>query len=274
MKNFSSLVLLSSIFLLTVVLGLNTAVYILPLMYPSDGTEPVMQPVVEDPQEVGNVAYIFLMIIIVTAIMLFLMKRKMAVFINVLLMFSFYTGTMMTLAPILGDPALIVSLVLIAFYAYDVFKRKRTETLLAAFVLLLTLSGVGAYLGASLGLIPALALIVVMATYDFIAVFITKHMVELAKGAKQGVNLMFIIPVNERAMGLGAGDIALPTAFTISVFAEKGLSHAIPTALGGLMGLIWLFYYIINKREVTLPALPPIVCGLLFGYGLSWVVLG
>ena len=86
--------------------------------------------------------------------------------------------------------------------------------------------------------------------------------------------MMFLVPVGDRTMGLGAGDVALPLTFTVSVFAAHGAGYAITTAYGGLLGLVSLFYYLQGKRDTTLPALPPIVAGLLVGYGLCRLLLG
>lgn len=274
MRSFPSLVIISSVFMLCAIMAMNTASHIIPLMHPPRGEQQFIKPAVEDPQDIGNVAYIFAIILLVTAGMLYLLKKKRASLINGILLMSFLTGTTLTLSPVLGDLAILASFLLVGCYAYELYKKNRAKTILSSFVLLLTLSGVGAYLGVSLGIVPALMLIIVMAVYDYVAVFVTKHMVELARGAQDGINMMFVIPVEDRAMGLGAGDIALPTAFIISVFAEKGISHAIPTAMGGLMGIIWIFYYILDKRDITLPALPPIVCGLILGYALSLLALG
>ena len=85
---------------------------------------------------------------------------------------------------------------------------------------------------------------------------------------------MFLVPVGDRMMGLGAGDVAIPTTFVVSVYAAHGIGYAVPTAYGGLIGVVSLFYYLIDREGATLPALPPITAGLLIGYGLCLLILG
>jgi len=42
-------------------------------------------------------------------------------------------------------------------------------------------AGVGALLGASFGIVPSLLFLIILCVYDFVSVFITKHMITLAK---------------------------------------------------------------------------------------------
>ncbi len=56
--------------------------------------------------------------------------------------------------------------------------------------------GVGVALGTGFSFVTALALMAILAVYDFIAVFITKHMITLAN-AVQSQNLAFMVDVKE-----------------------------------------------------------------------------
>ncbi|MFH1055274.1 MAG: presenilin family intramembrane aspartyl protease [Candidatus Altiarchaeota archaeon] len=269
MKYFISLTFLSSTYLLTLILGLNTAAFILPLMYPPEGQEQVIAPVVSNPESMGSSLQLFLYIIIGTAVMLILIKKKLNIIIQAAVGFSLLIGTLFTYSAIFGDLALLLTpLSLILAYL------KRDTIVANNMLLTFGIAGIGSLLGASLGILPALALILIMSAYDLIAVFVTKHMVTLAKESQGKFTLMFTIPVGDRAIHLGAGDIAIPLTFSASVLAAKGAGYAIPTALGGLLGLIALFYYILGREKVTLPALPPITAGLIFGYALCLLTLG
>ena len=269
MKYFSNLVLLCSIYLVTIILGLNTAAFILPLMYPPPGGEQVLEPIVSEPESVGSSLHIFLYILAATAVMLFLLKRKWGAVIRIALFFSFLVGTFFSSTSIMGDLALVFTPLLIILIMW-----RRDSVVLANVVLVFTIAGIGALLGSSLGFTPALVLILLMSLYDIVAVFITKHMVTLAEESKGKFALMFIIPVGERTIGLGAGDIAMPLTFTVSVLASHGAGYAIPTAYGGLLGLVSLFYYMQGRGNVTLPALPPITAGLFIGYLMCALTLG
>ncbi|MBU0761417.1 MAG: hypothetical protein KKD39_00180 [Candidatus Altiarchaeota archaeon] len=268
MKHINSLVLLCSIYLLTIVMGLHTAAFIQPLMYPPKGGEPVIQPAVDDPESVSSAGYFFVSILAITFVMLVFMKYRLGFFIKAAMLVSFFTGTLFTSTALFGDAGVIIPIVFSAL----ILLRFKSE-LFYDVVLVFTISGVGALLGSSLGLVPALVLVVIMSVYDFVAVFFTKHMVSLAKGAVEGgVPMMFAVPVGDRFMHLGAGDVALPLTLSVSVMASQGIIYAIPTALGGVIGIITLFSYIQNKKGATLPALPPIVGGQLIGYGLAILV--
>ena len=268
MKYIKSLALLGSIYLFTAVLAFNTASFIMPLIYPPVGEEQILAPVVENPQDPTNVLHIFLMVLIATFFMLFMMKKGWGNVIKIFLFFSFFTGTLFTLSPIFGDIAIILTLTLIAIH-YLKPKNWTVSTLLLSF----TLSGIAAYLGLSLGFLPALLLIIGLSIYDIIAVFVTKHMVTLAKGTGPGINMMFSIPCGKRIMGLGAGDIVIPLSFCISVYITYGIGTAISTCFGGLAGIIVLFNIIQTKKDTVLPALPPIVSGLILGLILDLLLL-
>ncbi len=269
MRDYRNLVLLCSIYLTTILLGLNTASFILPLMYPPEGQEQVIQPVVSNPEDPASSIHIFLYILVATAALLFIMKKKWGFIIRGALMLSFFMGILFTTSAFVGDYSLILTILILA---YAFWRRSDPNTV--NIVLVLTISGVGSVLGASLGFTPALILLLLMSVYDVVAVFVTKHMVKIAEESKGKFALMFLIPLGDRVMGLGAGDLALPLAFTVSVLATHGTGHAIPTAFGGLLGLIALYYYLQSKEKAALPALPPISIGLLIGYLMSAAILG
>jgi presenilin-like A22 family membrane protease len=79
------------------------------------------------------------------------------------------------------------------------------------------------------------------------------------------------VPVGDKMIGLGTGDLAIPLAFTVSVLRDSTVAHAIITSIGGLVGLIILFAYILNKKDIVLPALPPLAAGLIIGYGVGMI---
>jgi presenilin-like A22 family membrane protease len=269
MRYFSSLTLLCSIYLVTIFLGLNTAEFILSLMYPPAGQEQIIEPMVAEPESVGSSIQIFAYILAATLLLLFLMKRKWGFIIRIALFFSFLVGTFFTAAAFMGDLSLLFTPVMLGLVIL-----RRDCPIISNVVLAFTISGIGAFLGASLGFTPALALLLLMSLYDIVAVFVTKHMLTLAEGAKGRFAFMFLIPVGDRTLGLGAGDIALPLTFVVSVFKSSGIGYAIPTAYGGLLGLVALFFYMQGKEKIGLPALPPITIGLYIGYLMSQLILG
>jgi presenilin-like A22 family membrane protease len=166
--------------------------------------------------------------------------------------------------------------------------------------------GVGLILGLGFGPVAALFLIMILAVYDFIAVFITKHMITLANVAMQN-NLALMVDVNEYAavpkssmskeqlsaydkavrenqikipkevsgavakgnitipasVGLGTGDLAVPLMVAISSYKlYLNFTLSIFIAIGGTFGLI-LTMFILRRYKRALPAIPPILFGIL-----------
>ncbi|MFH1402746.1 MAG: presenilin family intramembrane aspartyl protease [Candidatus Altiarchaeota archaeon] len=268
MQSQKSLALLASIYLTTMVVGLHVGSFFLPLMYPPGGGEPVVQPAVSDPDSVSSSLHIFLYVLIVTAVVLLLMKHRLGYVIRAVMMLAFFSGMTFSLSSFIGDAGLLIALVLSVVLYF-----RRNSLVLTNVSLCLALSGIGGWFGASLSLVPALILLLVLAVYDFISVFITKHMVRIAEESKgDSLPLMFLIPFRERNLGIGTGDMVLPLVLTVSVFKDYGPGYAIPTAFGGLLGLVWLFYYIQGRGRTVLPALPPIAAGLFIGLGMVWAV--
>ncbi len=227
----------------------------------------VLPPVVENPEDPTSSLQIFAYILISTAILLILMKYKFDLVIKLIIYLGLFWGLGITLWGLLGDTGALLAIpVFIAAY----WKRQNLTVMNA--LLILSLPGIGSWMGASLAFIPSLILLIGLAIYDLIAVFGTKHMVTLAEGAKGKLPLMFGIPVGKRILGLGTGDLAIPLVFSVSVLRDYTLTQAVTTSLGGLLGLAALFFYILNKKDVVLPALPPITLGLLLGFGLGMII--
>ncbi len=109
-----------------------------------------------------------------------------------------------------------------------------------------------AIVAAGLSPVVTLLLLVILAIYDYISVFVTKHMVTLAKavagpGAKIGHGEKHL---------LGAGDVAIPGMFAISL-ARASLLASIMAALGAVLGIVFTTWLAKRWRRV-LPALPSI----------------
>ncbi len=227
----------------------------------------VLQPVVQNPDNPFSSLQIFLYVLVSTAVLLILLKYRLGFIIQAFIYFGLFGGLSLTLWGLLGDIGfmLAIPLMIIAIW-------KRNNLAVTDALLILSIPGIGSWLGASLSFIPALILLIGLAVYDLIAVFGTKHMVTLAEGAKGKIPLMFAIPVGDRVLGLGTGDLAIPLVFSVSVLRDYSMTQAITTSLGGLLGLMALFFYILNKKDIVLPALPPITVGLILGYAVGVVL--
>lgn len=128
----------------------------------------------------------------------------------------------------------------------------------------ISVAGVGALIGISLGVIPVLVFLILLSVYDFIAVFKTKHMVKLAKGITNK-NLAFTvaIPTKEHQFELGTGDLVLPLVFAVSVLNASpapypfSLVPALMVLAASLIGLLFTIEWVSRHIGKALPALPP-----------------
>src|SRR3989344_5469314 len=143
--------------------------------------------------------------------------------------------------------------------------------------IILGVAGIGSLLG--LALFPKTVVIVMVALsfYDIIAVYVTGHMIKMARAMMDsGATFGFIIPSQMRGflsnkqeaqsqigskgqfMILGSGDIGLPVVLASSV-ARYSVDGAIVVALFSLIGLFITHLVFVNQRErKPMAALPPI----------------
>ncbi|MFW9853175.1 MAG: presenilin family intramembrane aspartyl protease [Candidatus Thorarchaeota archaeon] len=149
-------------------------------------------------------------------------------------------------------------------------------------------SGVGALLGVSLGIAPCIIFMMILSVYDFVSVFITKHMVKMAKAITERPMAFTIAAPHKfkkakyiphkgakkkvHVFQLGLGDIILPLMFSVSILNKFTILHSIITIIGSLIGLLFLTVYITRKPR-ALPALPFVCSGTLAGYIVSMLIL-
>lgn len=143
-------------------------------------------------------------------------------------------------------------------------------------------AGVGALFGFSLGFFPTAVFIILLSAYDYIAVFKTKHMIEMARVLSTR-QLSFAVTAKdvparkpkekreiyvERAMregerlDLGTGDLSVPVMISVSAYTlgANGLLYSLAAAIGSTVSL-YLMLKFVSKQKVFLPALPPICLG-------------
>ena len=147
-------------------------------------------------------------------------------------------------------------------------------------------AGVGAIFGFSLGFLPAVIFTILLSIYDYIAVFKTRHMVEMARELSTR-NLSFAVTAKEvperkqnekvevyveRAnrdgdrLDLGTGDLSVPAMVAVSAYTlgPNGLIYSFAVAAGSTIALYALLKFV-TKERVFLPALPPICLGGMLG---------
>lgn len=254
--------------------------------------------------------FLFIYIIVVTAFILFIIKIKKSflrgleafvIFVSSWLTFSFlipfpiqamWGGFISYLLSPLGSMGFILfnalSLEFLFALALTIWKALRPTILSQNIAAIFSGSGVGALLGLSLGIVPTIIFMMILSVYDFVSVFITKHMVNLAKAVTERPMAFTIaaphkfkeakyIPIKNakkkiHIFQLGLGDIIIPLMFSVSILNKFTIFHSLITMIGSLIGLLFLTFYI-TKKPQALPALPFVCTGALAGYLISIFVL-
>ena len=131
----------------------------------------------------------------------------------------------------------------------------------------LATAGVGVIFGISLSPLPVILFLLFLSVYDYISVFKTKHMVEMAefivkKDLAFTVTAKEIIDGKERRIDLGTGDLIAPVILEVSTLAYMPFSATIFVFIGAVASLA-VFLFLVWKKKLVLPALPPLVFGML-----------
>lgn len=144
---------------------------------------------------------------------------------------------------------------------------------------ILATAGVGVIFGISLSPIPLIIFLIMLSAYDFLAVFATKHMVEMANFIVKK-DLAFTITAKapprkpgekEQRIDLGTGDMIAPIMLEVSVLAQFGPVATIFVFVGSIVSLA-LFLTLVWKKKMVLPALPPIVLGMVVSLTLGFLI--
>ena len=217
----------------------------------------------EDPESIVNVVYFLFLMLVVTAVMLILIRKKIRVVISVILAISLamviYYVAFALLSPFIPNIAAHITGAVIGIGGILLLKFYPEWFVIDA-VGLITSAGCAAIFGISLSPLPVVVLLILLVVYDYVAVHKTKHMLTLADGVmQQKMPIMFLVPKKlkysyaregfaiqdkkeERgAYMLGLGDVIFPGVLVVSaqVFCD-GLNvfgFALPS-LGALAGAV------------------------------------
>ena len=230
----------------------------------------------EDKESVENSFGLFGYILVFTAILIVLLrilKGKRLYFILKALEIMAVFSTTVIVFSIIGDLAgIIAGIAMVAAriaLPKNVWLRNLSSVIAGA--------GAGALIGISIGVFPMIVFIILLAAYDYIAVFKTKHMVEIAKNvAPQNMSFTYALPTKDHQFELGTGDIVIPLAFASSVLAENIQTIAPPAhvvapiliILASFAGLFLTLEYLSKRIGMALPALPPQTLLMLIVFGI------
>jgi presenilin-like A22 family membrane protease len=270
---------LIGMFIIAQLLGIFTGIAIL-----SDLTEnPYVQELVitTDAEEPTN-ALLFMGYILVGAVMMLILIRLFKIFpwtfrliefvlISTSSSIVFYAFLRLGLGYDLSTFVAIIMGLSFSLLKMIVPDLKNTAAVLAT-------AGVGVIFGISLTILPLIIFLVFLSLYDYASVFFTKHMVELANFVVRK-NLAFTITAKkkptrvgekERRVDLGTGDIIAPIMLEVSALSFNPVATVF-VFFGAIISLA-IFIHLVWRKKMVLPALPPIVFGMIISLLIGFVL--
>jgi presenilin-like A22 family membrane protease len=256
----------------------------------------------EDPTSIAN-PFVFIAILLVfTGFLLVLikfdLKKVIAAIIgfSIFLTFGYIFAALVTAALGTTDLAMVIVLVLsiLATALLYIFPEWYVIDSLG----ILIGAGVASIFGVSLDILPVIILLVLLAVYDAISVYKTKHMITLAEGVIDlKTPILFVVPkrrdysfirdgigkLNEGgergAFIIGMGDLIMPSILVVSanVFLQgwrlAGLVNlpALGAMIGSLVGLGVLLSYVASGKPQA--GLPPLNGGTILGFMAGWAIM-
>ncbi len=227
--------------------------------------------VFENPSEISNSIYYFLLIIFFTAFVLFAVKYKK--FLTFTIHFLVFLSIFYVLYPFTGIFSFFIALIVVTLLLL------KPHWSVIDFAALMLAAGISAIFGISLEPTPVIVLMVILAIYDALAVYKTKHMIKLAESVTDlRAPMLFVLPSNSKEAYMGVGDVVMPCILAVS--AQKFLNTAtisfikipaIATLLGSVLALIILIR-IVEKKGGAYPGLPFVNSGAIAGYLVSLLV--
>jgi presenilin-like A22 family membrane protease len=257
----------------------------------------------EDPTSIAN-PFVFIAILLVfTGFLLVLirfdLKKVIAAIIgfSIFLTFGYIFTALVTAA--LGSTDLAMILVLVLSVMATALLYIFPEWYVIDSLGILIGAGVASIFGVSLDILPVIILLVLLAVYDAISVYKTKHMITLAEGVIDlKTHILFVVPkrrdysfirdgigkLNEGgergAFIIGMGDLIMPSILVVSanVFLKgwrfAGIINlpALGAILGSLVGLGVLLSYVASGKPQA--GLPPLNGGTILGFLGGWALMG
>jgi presenilin-like A22 family membrane protease len=258
----------------------------------------------EDTGNIWNAVYYIGLILLFTLFILYAMKKQMKWVIHGFILFAvastLYYVFFAIFANFTDDVTnfwftLIISLLL------TVLMYKFPEWYVIDIIGILIGAGVVAIFGISFEIIPTIVLLILLAVYDAISVYQTKHMLTLAEGVmNMKVPILFVIPRHldfsfrnykydaegeREAFFMGLGDAIMPTILVVSanVFYLQAAymdlpligvlnSPALGAALGTIVGFCALMMLVAKGKPQA--GLPFLNTGAILGYAIGCIAAG
>jgi presenilin-like A22 family membrane protease len=255
----------------------------------------------EDPTSVANPLIFIGLLLVFTLVMLFLIKkgvkRVIALFIgfSLFLVFVYIFGSLSLL--ILGATIPGAAATLVLSVGATALLYLYPEWYVIDVLGVLIAGGVASVFGISLSVIPVIVLLILLAVYDAISVYRTKHMITLAEGVMDmKTPILVVIPKRrdysfiregvsmeegkERgAFIMGLGDLIMPSILIVSSYVFLEAAGPLPIPLptlgamaGSLIGLAVLLVVVMKGNPQA--GLPPLNGGAIGGFLVGCALSG
>lgn len=274
------------LFALTQALGIFVAVRLSKVL---EILEAELQPI-----SLSNFLIYFLIITLIILAFIKISKKGSGILLQIFFILAIFSGLDIVFSTFIIEPGatiLAAALIILRFI--------RPTVLLHNLVVIGGLAGVGGLLGITILPRDAIILLIILAIYDVIAVYKTKHMIKIAREMiKKRVILGIIVP--EKILGLrasmadveqdkiparrtpgfgkvgkfmilGGGDLALPLLLIASV-ANQNIWQSIIILVFALLGLLAMHLIFIKLKSRPMPALPPLAVFSILGYLVSLLI--
>lgn len=258
----------------------------------------------ENPQSVWNPVLYFVLILLFTAVLLIIIRYKVRWLIQGFIAFAVFStlvyvlfGLCVLLMPgISGILATVISVGGSIFLT--VLMVVYPEWFVIDTVGIMIAAGASALFGISLAILPTIILLAVLAVYDFISVYKTKHMIRLAEGVMElKLPILFVLPRkwgysfarsrmknigqgNEReAYFMGLGDAVMPTILAVSANAFLNAPMiwfinipALGSMIGTLLSYVALMWLVLKGKPQA--GLPFLCTGSIAGFLIGCLIAG
>ena len=260
----------------------------------------------EDVDDPTNPLLYIGLVIVMTFVFIQIARRGMQRVLQAFILFAVGMTMYFVLRPIIGlgtsywvSEILAVQIAIILSFALLRFP----EWYVVDITGLLVAAGAASIFGISLGIFPAIVLLSVLAVYDAIAVYKTKHMIDLADSVMDlRLPILLVVPkedgysfmeqaslkqeiadgVEREAMFMGLGDIIIPGVLVVSALTY--LTHdvvgtvdilgipgyvivSICTLIGAMVGFWVLMIFVMRGKPQA--GLPLLNSGAILGYAIS-----
>jgi len=262
-------------------------------------------PAFENPNDPLIPVYYIVAMVAFTFAILYIIKKKRENIVKWIFLgavgFTIFYVLLVTIAAFTYDTiSLIVSLGATVVLMYYLVRRPEWYVVDIAGILMAM--GVIGIFGISLSILPVLILLIILAVYDAISVYGTKHMVALADGVTQmRLPILLVVPKHtgysyleqkplkqqidegeeREAMFMGLGDVIIPGILVASAFnflpegTILGLDSSLVVALGTLVGAVvgfgLLMRFVLKGNPQA--GLPLLNGGAIIGYLISYLLV-